>query len=73
MEEIIVLKERIHKNYRKIQRKYPITKIILKEIDKFIENNTSPHKIHEWQQKHDNSIFALKYNLEQIEKATLTR
>lgn len=60
---IRVLKQRIDKNYKKIQRKYPLSKIVLKKIDEFIENNTSSQTIDKWLREHDNIIFSLEYNL----------
>jgi len=73
MEQILKLKERINQNHRKIQRKYPMTKIILSEINKLIDANAAVEVINKWIQAHESTIFGLTYHLEQIEKETFTR
>lgn len=66
--DIILLKQRINKNYKEIQRKYPLSKIVLKKIDEFIENNTSSQTVDKWLSEHDNIIFSLEYTLKNLEK-----
>ena len=63
---IINLKQKIDKNYKKLQRKYPPTKIVLEEIDKLISQNSSDKIIDKWLEDHDNIIFSLKYHLNLI-------
>lgn len=67
MKEIIQLKQRIDKNFKKLQRKYLLTKIALIKLNDLIDTNASDEKIYLWLKKHDNIIFGIKYNLNIIE------
>lgn len=64
---IINLKQKIDKNYKKLHRKYPPTKVVLEEIDKLISQNSSDKIIDKWLEDHDNIIFSLEYHLNLIE------
>ena len=66
-DEIITIKQRIEKNYKKLQRKYQLTNIVLKEIDRLISFSASNDTVSQWLKKHDNIIFCLEYNLKNLE------
>jgi len=54
---IINLKDKIDKNYKKLQRKYVLTKVALKILNDLIDTNASDEKIYQWLDKHENIIF----------------
>ncbi|PHQ92797.1 MAG: hypothetical protein COB42_00210 [Sulfurimonas sp.] len=64
---IINLKDKIDKNYKKLQRKYVLTKVALKILNDLIDTNASDEKIYQWLDKHENIIFSIEYNLKLIE------
>ncbi|MCK5293072.1 MAG: hypothetical protein KAJ49_00345 [Arcobacteraceae bacterium] len=65
---LINLKQRIDKNYKELQRKYKLTKVVLEKIDSLILSNASNETVSQWLQNHDNIIFSLEYNLKNLEK-----
>ena len=67
---IINLKQRIDKNYKKLQRKYPLTKIILYKLENLIQVNTTDENIELWLKEYDNVIFILEYNLNKLEQVS---
>ncbi|MEA2091612.1 MAG: hypothetical protein U9O83_04495 [Campylobacterota bacterium] len=71
--DIILLKQRIDKNHRKIQRKFPLTKIVLKEIDNLIALNASDKVVCAWLKDYDNAIFSLEKHLKNIEDSTTNK
>ena len=68
---IINLKQRIDKNYKKLQRKYPLTKIILYKLENLIQVNTTDENIELWLKEYDNVIFTLEYNLNKVEQISV--
>jgi len=66
--EITNLKQRIDKNYKKLQRKYFLTKYMLTMLNDLINGNTSDKEIYQWLEKHNNIIFGIEYNLNIIEQ-----
>jgi hypothetical protein len=66
-QKIINLKQRIDKNYKKLQRKYLLTKVALIKLNDLIDANDSDEKIYLWLKKHDNIISGIEYNLNIIE------
>lgn len=65
---IIDLKQRIDKNHKRLQRKYPLTKIVLKKINELIDINASDKVVVKWLREHDNVIFTLEQNLKNLER-----
>ncbi len=65
---IINLKQRIDKNYKRLQRKYPPTKVVLKKIDELISSNASNQIAAQWLEDHDNIIFSIEHYLNLIEE-----
>ena len=66
--KIINLKQRIDKNYNKLQNIYPPTKVVLEKINELISSNSSGKKVTQWLKKHDNIIFSLEYHLKNLEE-----
>ena len=66
-QRIIKLKEKIDNEYKKLQRKYVLTKVALKYLNDLIDTNASDEKIYQWLDKHENIIFSIEYNLKLIE------
>lgn len=64
---IINLKEKIDNNYKKLQKKYVLTKVALKNLNDLIDTNASDEKICQWLDKHENIILSIEYNLKLIE------
>ena len=70
---IINLKQRIDKNYKRIQRKNLLTKPISGMINQLIDNKASNEEIYQWLEKYDRTIFIIEENIKQIEKKNNSR
>lgn len=69
MKQILInLKQRINKNYKKIQRKNILIKPILEMINNLINTKASNEEIYQWLEKYDITLFVLKENLKVIEQ-----
>ena len=68
IDRIIKLKQKIDKNYNKLQNIYPPTKVVLEKINELISLNASNQKVTKWLKVHDNIIFSLEYHLKNLEK-----
>lgn len=65
---LINLKQRIDKNYKKLQRKCLLTKPILEMINLLLTNNSPHEKICQWFEKYESTIYIIRHNLILIEQ-----
>ena len=66
-QRIISLKDRIDLNYEQLQNKTMLTKLMLININKLIDDNAKNAEICQYFTQHDNIVFNIEYYLEIIE------
>lgn len=67
MYKAIKLKKRINEHQKILEKKYPMSKIVLKELDNLITTKASAVEVSKWLKDYDNIIFSLEKHIEKIE------
>ena len=57
----------MEKNYKKLQRKYPLAKVVLVKINELISKKPSDQEVAKWLSDYDNVVFSVVSFLDIIE------
>jgi len=67
-QDLINLKQRIDKNYKRLQRRCLLTKPILGMINQLLDNNETDQEISKWLVEYSNTLNTIKEHLKIIEQ-----
>lgn len=67
-QKLVNLKERIDKNYKKLQRCCLLTKPILEMINQLLDNNETEQEVSKWLEEYKYPLNTIKEHLKTIEE-----